>query len=240
MAKKKTYTALAIDRLGKAAAGWLLFNALSDAFEASLAGFEIYLLSQSPAGSPLGPYGEFPGSNGIEMFTGLARLPVIVILIVTGFIVLKWVYRANRNAHAFAKGLQSDPPWAVGWFFVPVAWLWKPFQGMSETWRVSHDPVRWKSKFPPDLLRVWWGCWIVGSLLGTMSSRISFMASDTTGVMTALGLEALSSLVFIGAGLSMRRILQRVTARQTELMIAPPLPEEPVDPTQPWGAPAAV
>ncbi len=88
-----------------------------------------------------------------------------------------WVYRANLNCHGFnAQGMQFTPGWSVGWFFIPFANLFKPFQVIKEIWHVSDDPQEWqknkyhKSSFLPGF---WWCLWL---LSGTMSF-ISYLAS---------------------------------------------------------------
>ena len=57
---------------------------------------------------------------------GLAAIVFLISYVITGFLILKWIYRVNRNAHSFARGLEVSPPWSVGWYFVPIAFLWKP------------------------------------------------------------------------------------------------------------------
>ena len=54
----------------------------------------------------------------------LARLLLLLLTyIAAGF----WIFNAACNARAFgAKGLQISPGWAVGWYFVPIMWLFKP------------------------------------------------------------------------------------------------------------------
>lgn len=237
----KTYTARPIDALGKAAVIWLALNAVGDAIGAGCAAFEIWMLAKSPSGSPLDEFGGIPDPEGITIYTGLARLPLMLLTIITAIIVLKWVYRANRNAHAFGRGLRSDPPWAVGWFFVPLAWLWKPFEAMLETWAVSEAPSGWKKIEAPDLMRVWWGFWLAANIFGSISSRMSFSAHDTTALLWATGAEIVSAVLSIGAGLSLLRIITKVSARQTMLIASPPIVEElaespSVDPAKPWGA----
>ena len=40
-----------------------------------------------------------------------------------------WIVRANKNARALgAKNLSASPGWALGYFFVPILNLWKPFK----------------------------------------------------------------------------------------------------------------
>jgi hypothetical protein len=50
-----------------------------------------------------------------------------------------WVYRINSNTHALrVVGMKFTPGWAVGWFFVPLASLWKPYQVLKEIWNSNH------------------------------------------------------------------------------------------------------
>jgi Domain of unknown function (DUF4328) len=51
----------------------------------------------------------------------------IILLVVTGILFLRWVFRANESARLLgALEMKFTPGWAVGWYFVPLANLWKP------------------------------------------------------------------------------------------------------------------
>lgn len=73
---------------------------------------------------------------------------------------LIWVYRANRTAHSLgSRGMKYTPGWAVGWYFVPLMNLFKPYMVMKEIWQFSHpidakDP--WRFPKPPRTLICWW------------------------------------------------------------------------------------
>ncbi len=86
----------------------------------------------------------------------------IVVFIGTSIVVLLWIHRANSNARALgATGMTFTPGWAVGWYFVPIAWWWKPYQAMRETWCASADPANWRRQRVPPILGWWWALWIV-------------------------------------------------------------------------------
>lgn len=74
--------------------------------------------------------------TGLLMFISGALL--LIALFVSGFLILKWIYRVNLNAAVWAPGKPISPAWSVGWFFVPFANLLMPFRAMAETWRISH------------------------------------------------------------------------------------------------------
>ena len=85
-----------------------------------------------------------------------------VVMIGTWTLVLRWIYRANYNSHQLgATDMAFTPGWAVGWFFVPIEWFWKPYEVMKEVWQTSSDPLGdWKTQIAPRLLGWWWALWI--------------------------------------------------------------------------------
>ena len=131
-----------------------------------------------------------------------------VALIASMVTVAMWIYRVNANAHSFADGLSITAGWDVGWFFVPFANLWKPFEGVKETWQASHDPVDWPLVPVPALLRVWWGCWLVANIVGNLSFRLS--NDPAAGPPLAI----LNSILSIAAAAALIRIIGQLTDAQ--------------------------
>ena len=83
-----------------------------------------------------------------------------------------WLHRANYNArHLGASDMRFSPKWAVGWWFVPIWNLWKPYQVVKEIWKTSVSPKNWKSQEVPLLLPRWWFIWIVSSALSRATTR---------------------------------------------------------------------
>ena len=71
----------------------------------------------------------------------------------TGILVLTWIHRANHNARQLgADDMRFTPGWAVGWYFVPIAWFWKPYQAMKEIWLASANPSDWRGRPVSPLL----------------------------------------------------------------------------------------
>ncbi len=107
------------------------------------------------------------GLGGQEYATALAfavlrGLAMIAVILANASFVLTWIHRANHNArHLGADGMRYTPGWAVGWYFVPIAWFWKPYQAMKEIWKASADPADWGRQDVSPLLLWWWILWIV-------------------------------------------------------------------------------
>ena len=105
------------------------------------------------------------GGVGESAGTGLRVIFWILtepIWLITAVLVLTWIHRANHNAQQLgAADMRFTPGWAVGWYFVPIAWFWKPYQVMSEIWRASRNPSYWREQPVSLLLPWWWVLWIV-------------------------------------------------------------------------------
>src|SRR5262249_5743282 len=86
----------------------------------------------------------------MEVVSGLFQ---IILAIILGITFLRWIYRLNKSLSVLSSVPKKfSPGWSVGWYFVPLANLFKPLEAMRETWTVVHRgaPV---SGF---ILGVWW------------------------------------------------------------------------------------
>jgi hypothetical protein len=109
-----------------------------------------------------------------QRLISIARL---MAMLVTMIVFARWTYVVARNARALgARGLSTSPGWAVGWYFVPIAWLWKPFVAMQEIWKSSRFPYGWIGKPTDPILILWWIGWVGSNILGDVAFQLSFRA----------------------------------------------------------------
>lgn len=97
-----------------------------------------------------------------------ANSGLILLTILYHIVFFRWVYVVNRNAQQWSDSMTISPGWNVGWFFVPVAALWKPFEGIRETRGASIAPEDPISVAVPGWLNLWWGLWIVATIYGNI------------------------------------------------------------------------
>lgn len=93
----------------------------------------------------------------------------LVSWLVAGIVWLIWQHRAHRQLRQLGtRGLQFTPGWGVGWWFVPVANLWKPYQAIKELW-VASDPEKgasdWRGGKAWTVLPWWWAAWLISGFL---------------------------------------------------------------------------
>ena len=74
--------------------------------------------------------------------------------------------------------MEFTPGWSVGWYFIPLMHLFKPYQAVkemhqaldpeagSDDWRLLGDI--------PTVVGWWWGVWIISIVLGNISTRLAF------------------------------------------------------------------
>ncbi|MPV86282.1 DUF4328 domain-containing protein [Cardiobacteriales bacterium ML27] len=120
------------------------------------------------------------------------------VFIISGFLILKWVYRANYNARQLgAVGMKFTPGWSVGWYFIPIMSLWKPFQAMREIWQVSHNPKDWQSVEAGSILGAWWAFFLINGWLGRVVYNQSNRAEEIAEFKQAASLSLASDVVGI-------------------------------------------
>lgn len=138
-----------------------------------------------------------------------------VIFFGSAIAVAMWIHRAHANLReAGVEGLKFTPGWAVGWYFIPIAFLFKPFQAMRELWTESHQTHDSFSAPAPGPLALWWGFWIGGNLIANVSMRLSLMGgSSSLEIATLLGLCA--SIATIVAAWLLMQIIMAITEAQT-------------------------
>jgi len=128
------------------------------------------------------------------MMIGVSQLGLYLI---TACWFLLWLHRATKCACAIAPDLQSTPGWAVGWYFVPVANLWKPFQSMKELSQVSRNPKEWWSVGSDGVLVAWWTLWILAGITGNVSLRLTLAADSLPALVGASAVSTVWNAVHL-------------------------------------------
>jgi phosphatidylglycerophosphate synthase len=132
-----------------------------------------------------GSFSEAEGqaNDSREQVIGILQL---LLYLLTAVVFGRWIVRANKNVRALgAKDLRITPGWAVGYFFVPIVNLWKPYQAMKDLWRASHDLTSWGTAPASSILPAWWTLWILSNVLGHMSFRMTMAARGLEGLQAA-------------------------------------------------------
>jgi hypothetical protein len=125
-----------------------------------------------------------------------------VVLIVTMIVFARFIVLTKREARRLgALGLAFTPAWSVGWYFVPIANLWKPYQAMAETFRASSDwsgdRRSWRRVRVPAIVPLWWGAWIASSIADQVSMQLLESARSDDAYARAYLVDIAASVVSI-------------------------------------------
>ena len=192
-----------------------------------------------------------PENLGIILALGLLGLIGGVVSIATWVLFLVWMNLAAKNVRAFGQQhLQYTPGWCVGWWFIPIASLWKPFDAMREIWKAS-DPDTvgasaskpWMASLVPATLPVWWAVYILNGFvaMGIALSNLDFSgrrAAVTQGPANFLthGVLGVAAVLLI---IIMRQLAQRQEASWQRLQSAPAVAPSADPYASAYGQPAA-
>lgn len=150
-----------------------------------------------------------------DVRAGIIGLVDLALYLFTVIVFARWILQANRNVIALGSGfLRMTPGWAVGFFFVPIWCLWKPYQAMKDLWKASHDPASWHTVRPGPILATWWTLWLSSNFLGYGAARMDLRADTVEELATATAFEIAANLVQMPLCLVAIELVRQITRAQ--------------------------
>lgn len=149
-----------------------------------------------------------------EQLSTITTLSLVAVILYAIFFMI-WVYRASWNAGLFEpSATRITPGWSVGWFFIPVMNLFKPYRITREIYNSSLDPARPLEQKAPSLVGWWWGLWL-SSIGFAVMSRVTLGGAPTLqDLSTASMLIVIGAMATIGALACLWKIVTDITRFQ--------------------------
>lgn len=203
-------------RPANAHVGWvvgLLIAAAAIAFLSTILALnEIRLIGDIGAGRFVS---ESQAQRADVMFgiTGVIQVMVFIGTVIAWCI---WQHRAQSNlSPLYSHELKFSPGWAVGWWFIPFANLFKPYQAMKELWQASDpnaEPTGWKQSQVSSALGWWWVSYLAAGLLGNLFGR--FPEETIEQIQTGFYLAISSDVALIVAAFLAIFLIREIHRRQ--------------------------
>jgi len=154
------------------------------------------------------------------ILSGLVGLTIFVLLII-------WLYRAAKNNEALGRqNPRLGPGWAIGGWFIPIAWWVIPFIIMDDVWRgadpsIARGDPNWRRS--STLAAIW--AWLVTTVIFTIPSVIASSGGDVRAdepdrVRRDDILRIVGAFGAILASVFAIIVIRRITARQEECLRA--------------------
>jgi len=133
-----------------------------------------------------------------DTLQSLITIVQILVFVVSGILILRWIYISSQNAHTLSKStMKFTPGWSIGWYFIPVFNLWKPYQVMKEIWRVSETHTDLEKQQVPSILKWWWFFWIFDGFISKVSFQVEIRSNGINELMKSDLINIVSDSIFI-------------------------------------------
>jgi Domain of unknown function (DUF4328) len=216
--------------IGNALIALLVAQVLALMFEAVAVLMEMSLLQRIIDGSQVTLAEATASDNRVALSVRLW----LVLLVATIVVWLIWQHRAHANLKALGTELEYSPGWAVGFWLIPIANLWKPFQVNRELWKASGDVNDWRSQRTWPVLGWWWASWISAGVLGRVAAAARESAGTPMEIRSADIVDLLSTAVVVASAVLAILLVRSVIERQDRLAAAVPhVPTPPPPPPRP-------
>jgi hypothetical protein len=141
--------------------------------------FQLMLLDTVMSGGDF-DYSSLDANDARQQYLGYLSIAILIVSAVT---FLMWFRRAYFNLGLIDPRLSHTDGWAVGFWFIPIASLFKPFQMMREMF--NHTQFQLEQRIPnfprkdqSMLLGWWWALWIINNFWGNISFRLALDADS--------------------------------------------------------------
>ena len=211
-----------------AAAAYVDLSQLSKALKISLAVFlavaaasvwsgwlEIELLQRAAGGEAISEVEDAAS----EIRQGIAGGAYFVTFALTAIMFLRLIYLSNRNARILgANGMRFTPAWAAGWYFVPIASLWKPYQAAKEIFKASHPEfgTDWQQAPSPGVLPLWWMLWVISGAVAQGVFRAALRADTIDELLLSSWVMLISDALDVPLAVLAIVVVGRLSTWQSE------------------------
>lgn len=154
-------------------------------------------------------------NQGIGVLYGVFSIVTIVIW-------CTWTHRSCKNAWFFNSLGRSPlisegytPGWAVGYYFIPIVMLWKPFQAMI----FIRDSVTRLSSPIGMITGWWWTFWILTIFSERIASK-TYIGDTYDDYIGAQNLTICLSPLAVASVITAMLLVRRISKAQTESAVA--------------------
>jgi len=139
-------------------------------------------------------------ANSNDIRQAIVGISQILLYIVTVVFFCIWIHRIVNNAHSFANSmLRYTPGWAVGYFFIPILNLFRPYQALNQASQVFIDnETEGKRKV---LFPLWWTFWIITNIVDRIVFKIIMRAEELDELIDASLISMGADVVNISLGI---------------------------------------
>ena len=147
---------------------------------------------------------------------GIVSLLYLSTFMFTVIAFLMWQHRIRKNAdYVGVNGLRFSVAGVIGWWFVPIMNIFRPYQVMKEMWQSNYHGVNeqpeWRDLAVSGLLGWWWGLFLVGGWLRNIAGIISRRSDTIDSLITAGWIDIVSFVIWMLSAVSAIALVREIT-----------------------------
>ena len=125
-----------------------------------------------------------------------------VVFVISGIVFIRWFRRAYYNLSLLNVRLSFTEGWAAGSWFVPIIYLFRPYQIMKELYTktkllLNTNKINLHQDFKTNILGYWWVLWIISNLLSHFIFRYSLKVETLEEIMRLSVVSIISNIIGI-------------------------------------------
>jgi TRAP-type C4-dicarboxylate transport system permease small subunit len=147
------------------------------------------------------------------MTMGYSAYAQVAAFIVIAILFLRLLYKVAKQAKSFATPFTYvSPGWAVGYWFIPIMNLYRPFQVVKALFAACAQETGGDAKpaAGEQLLGAWWALFLVSNMAGWALARMDTDFSDRSQVITYCEYSLICNLLLIAATLLFWQVIKRL------------------------------
>lgn len=138
----------------------------------------------------------------------------IVVYLLCIVLFLVWQARAHGNLDSMARQSPYTVGWGIGYWFIPIVNLFRPYQLIRDIWEVSVEHAG--HNVSSALIGWWWAAFILGSIFSQAGDRLYGNGSLYSDFVTANNVLMVGELIMIAAAVMAILIVRRISRMQKE------------------------
>ena len=164
-----------------------------------------------------------PTANANDLREQIIAIAYMFTSVISGIMFIRWFRRAYFNLHLKVSKLNHSEGWAAGYWFVPIANFYRPYQIMKEMYVETSKIIGYTTKtdYSSRSLKTlvwWWSFWIISNLLGQFIFRYTMKAEsiDELIISTISGITA--NIIGIPLAIITIKVIKNYSLMEDELI----------------------
>lgn len=176
----------------------------------SLACLVVILLALGASGGDIDG-GQAQVVEACLMLIAVCAIVELIFNIAIVVLFLRLLYKAVQQARGFTPPFTYvSPGWAVGYWFIPLMNLYRPFQVMQAWFKACAEQPGSKLAAGEQVLNAWWAMFLLSNIAGWIVAKQDTDMGTVQGILTYAGYTLGSNLLFIVASFLFWIVIQRM------------------------------